>query len=258
MLTWRKSKAKGTRKARSKSLATSSTYILSLILPIVISGYALYGTRVVSRLWAEPTENQRYFRMLLCGYLWILLISPMFMPYLNDFIADLKNNFSDVNNLERMDMENLVKTVLAIGLRMLLDVIYKLLRVAKCIDKDYHQGWLRNKLLERNLYNYSKSLELVIVNLKNDKVYIGFIFHFDLPEVNWIGIVPLRSGYRDKKKRLQLTTDYYQGIKNMIKNLDKKSDESIVDVYMLIPSKEIVALQNYNPYLYNAMNTPTP
>ena len=248
MLTWRKSKAKGTRKARSKSLATNSTYILSLILPIVVSGYALYGTMVLSRFWAEPAENQRYFRMLLCGYLWILLISPMFMPYLNAFIT----------NPESMDVENLVKTVLAIGVRMLLDGIYILLRSVKCINQDYYRGWLRNKLMERKLYNYLKSLELVMVNLKNDKVYIGFILDFDLPEVNWIGIAPIMSGYRDEKKRLQLTTNYHQGIKNMIKNLDKKSDESIVDVSILIPSKEIVTLQNYNPHLYKAINTPTP
>ena len=229
-------------------MATNPTYILSLILPIVVSGYVLYGTMVVSRLWAEPTENQRYFRMLLCGYLWILLISPMFMPYLNAFIT----------NPESMDVENLVKTVLAIGLRILLDGIYKLLRVAKCINKDYYRGWLRNKWMERKLYNYSKSLELVIVDLKNDKVYIGFILDFELPEVNWIDIVPLRSGYRDEKKRLQLTTDYHRGIKNVIENLGNESDESIVNVSMLIPSKEIVTLQNYNPHLYKAINTSTP
>ena len=248
MLTWRKSKAKGIRKARSKSLATNSTHILSLILPLVVSGYALYGIMAISRFWAEPVASRRYFRILLCGYLWIFLISPMFMPYLNAFIT----------TPESMDVENLVKTVLAIGVRMLLDGIYRLLRFIECVDKDYHQGWLRNKLMERNLYNYSKSLELVIVNLKNDKVYIGFILDFDLPEVNWISIAPIMSGYRDEKKRLQLTTDYHQGIENMIENLGNESDESIVDVSMLISSKEIVALQNYNPHLYNAMNTSTP
>ncbi len=70
----------------------------------------------------------------------------------------------------------------------------------------------------------------VSITMGNDKIYIGLITHQFNPATptNYIGILPLQSGYRDADtKRMNLTTDYSQAQEQITQEIDDISAKII-------------------------------
>ncbi len=87
----------------------------------------------------------------------------------------------------------------------------------------------------------------VLMTLKNNKVYIGWITEAPNPVlVKHITIVPTESGFRDTNtKQLTITTRYWQVYQKI--QTEQLLDISQQDFTMVIPVTEILSISIYNP-----------
>jgi len=66
----------------------------------------------------------------------------------------------------------------------------------------------------------------VIITLKNEKVYVGFIESlFEPQETNYTVITPLLSGYRDQEKKIHFTTNYLDVVNRFIEKVENEEGE---------------------------------
>ncbi|WP_421846338.1 hypothetical protein [Marinomonas sp.] len=99
--------------------------------------------------------------------------------------------------------------------------------------------------------NNDEDSQVVCITLSSRKVYIGFcvggnnVLHGNLEHV---GIIPIRSGFRDKDSlELLITNDYESYFLDPNVNLD------IGEFIILIPTSEITSYQNFDLAAYEAI-----
>jgi hypothetical protein len=95
--------------------------------------------------------------------------------------------------------------LIALVLALLCNLVIRAERAKRILVKRHDNGFLR--LFHRAAAEY----RMVSVTLSNRKVYIGYVFRIPnlSPEEQFVGLLPVVSGYRDKDTlRLVLTTNY--------------------------------------------------
>lgn len=102
--------------------------------------------------------------------------------------------------------------------------------------------------------NVESSGRLIQFTLSTGKVYIGYPYEFNLyQKEDYIKIIPMISGYRDKEKlTLELTT-YYNPVYDIILSpeSDGMKDTTIDNFVVLIPVGQIVSVSAFDPEVYN-------
>jgi hypothetical protein len=114
--------------------------------------------------------------------------------------------------------------------------------------KKHENNPFKEKIVQNFYYNFTNKNKpkLLLFDLDNSKVYIGFVYRIGYPDVHQspesLTIIPVWSGYRDEKKHLILTTPY-KTIGNKTTTTFRES--SIYDVkdfnfetYKLYPQKK--------------------
>ncbi len=117
----------------------------------------------------------------------------------------------------------------------------KIFNERKQLIKAIHKiGSLLEKMLE-DAVTYEK---LVLLSLKNDKVYVGWVTYLPIPGVSkYIKIVPVYSGYRNKEKEVILTTNYL--------NLYKAKETGLAwELEKVILMDEILSCSIFNTDFY--------
>jgi len=110
---------------------------------------------------------------------------------------------------------------------------------------DLHGGPLEQLLLR------SMQEEIaVMITLKGGKVYVGDIGEGFVPGLHkHFLLLPSRSGYRDSKQRLELTTDYDEAF-DLIRKYESKHTEIIGTFRIVIPVDEVITATLYFPEIH--------
>lgn len=100
--------------------------------------------------------------------------------------------------------------------------------------------------LEILLSESCKQGGLVMLSLKNDKVYVGWVEVYPEPSAcPYIHIIPFLSGYRDEKKEVQMTTTYHQVYYDLIRTGRIKQIKDS-GVNLIIQSNEIISAGRFD------------
>ncbi|MBC6425095.1 MAG: hypothetical protein GDA51_01185 [Ekhidna sp.] len=112
-----------------------------------------------------------------------------------------------------------------------------------------------NKLgndLHKFLWTAFTNDKLIMISLKDSKVYIGFVDSFpDCDNFNfpYFKLFPLYSGYRsDQNRNLYITTNYFDAYENL-KNFDK-----LGNIEKVIKTDELISVSFFNKELYDQFN----
>jgi len=104
--------------------------------------------------------------------------------------------------------------------------------------------------LEQLLLRSMQEEKSVMLTLRGGKVYIGDIGSGFVPgEHTAIHLLPSKSGYRDKRQRLTITTDYDDATVK-IKEQEEDADNIIGSFVIAIPVDEVVAASLYLPEIH--------
>ncbi len=99
--------------------------------------------------------------------------------------------------------------------------------------------------LEKLLYRSLIDEKRVMLTLKNGKVYIGRVtISLSPQEDRDLMLLPSKSGYRDEKQRLMLTTDYDQTYRAIVET-EKDYLDIIADFGVTVPIPEVLTVSLY-------------
>jgi hypothetical protein len=119
-------------------------------------------------------------------------------------------------------------------------------------------GWAVDKNGDEieKLFKQSVDEALFIqITLKNDKVYIGYSEIIPIPnKTNYLILTPILSGYRDEKKQLHITTDYFKVVDEFLEKLDKKEKSITLNTDVIIKQDEILTACIYEQNIFDKFN----
>lgn len=117
----------------------------------------------------------------------------------------------------------------------------------------------KNNALEHFLLDSQVRMAPVSITLSSDKVYVGFVGELDPANghLEHITILPTLSGYRDDKKQLMFTTNYYthyaQSTDSWAEGVYSKTNFSKFRI--ILPSSEIVSISKFDLDTYIKINS---
>lgn len=121
-------------------------------------------------------------------------------------------------------------------------------------------GWAVDKNGDEieKLFKQSVDEALFIqVTLKNDKVYIGYSEIIPIPQkTNYLTLTPILSGYRDEKKQLHITTDYFKVVDEFLEKLDNDETSVTLNTDVIIKQDEILTASIYEQNIFDKFNNP--
>ncbi len=107
------------------------------------------------------------------------------------------------------------------------------------------------KLFKRSVVEAS----FIQVTLKNDKVYIGYSEIIPIPQkTNYLILTPILSGYRDDRKQLHITTDYFKVVEEFLEKLDSDEKSVTLNTDIIIKQDEILTACIYEQEIFNKFN----
>lgn len=121
-------------------------------------------------------------------------------------------------------------------------------------------GWAVDKNGDEieKLFKQSVNDALFIqITLKNDKVYIGYSEIIPIPQkTNYLTLTPILSGYRDERKQLHITTDYFKVVDEFLEKLDKNEKSVTLNTDVIIKQDEILTASIYEQKIFDMFNKP--
>lgn len=115
--------------------------------------------------------------------------------------------------------------------------------------------------LEQVLLDAQENDHLVLVTLKNRKVYVGYVINAQLStfrrydtQISYLSILPVLSGFRKEEDlRIQFTTEYYEMWTD--ENLLVEVGLSAKDFTIILPESEIVSVNKFDYYVFQRFDT---
>jgi len=94
---------------------------------------------------------------------------------------------------------------------------------------------------------------LIQINLKSNKVYIGFVARIPPPrQSDYYELLPVLSGYRDDlTKEMKITTEYYNALNKYQNNFEKSGN---FNMNILIKADQILSARAFDPDIYSEFN----
>lgn len=123
----------------------------------------------------------------------------------------------------------------------------------------------KNKAIETAIKNVGNEIELIFLNsfidrslvlisLKSDKVYIGWVKELPIPSIsNHIRVIPAISGYRNDSKEVEFTTHYLSVYADFVNNghVNRVQD---LNFDVVINLSEVVSVSNFDLEMYQKFN----
>ena len=115
-------------------------------------------------------------------------------------------------------------------------------------DRKYKLDLENLNELGKIVYEKVRGEEMIMVTLKNNKVYAGWpVEALNSQDSRWLRLVPQWSGYRDEQTRINIEIDYLA-----VFGMSPSKQNN-----MLISVEEIVTIQPFDPKIYKEFNPNT-
>lgn len=237
------------RKSRQVNSVPAAFYFLPLL-----AGFVLLKDTELSRYeLVRHSGHQLYFRVAFWGFI-VALSSFVLLLLLIKSIEFVSCNGS------RQDLRTMTQfladhhMLLSLSLSPLLGWIIP--RPVNFIADEYKWLWkaLEKNELEKLLAIAVMRDSLIMLSLKNEKVYCGYISNTPDPsfgEKRYIDLIPVISGYRDSEHRVVFTTKYDEALNGYSGNLEHLDEDSLV---VVIPIREVVSARMFDAEAYAAFN----
>lgn len=119
-------------------------------------------------------------------------------------------------------------------------------------------GWAVEKNgdeLEKLFKRSVDEASFIQITLKNEKVYIGYSEIIPIPQkTNYLTLTPILSGYRDEKKQLHITTDYFKVVDEFLEKLDNNEKSVTLNTDVIIKQDEILTACIYEQEIFDKFN----
>lgn len=229
-----------------------------LLLPVIVGYFILIYSHYFKYNTQRLTQNRIIFEsvsvaiiILTFGFLLRAVIEYLFPKLTPCLISSLK--FIPINKVDYL--WTIVFSCLTSIILVVSTNVYLLWRFRKfqligwAVDKN---GDELEKLFKKSVDEAS----FIQVTLKNDKVYIGYSEIIPIPQkTNYLTLTPILSGYRDDKKQLHITTDYFSVIDDFLKGLDNKETLITLNTDVIIKQDEILTAGIYEQAIFDKFNT---
>ena len=203
------------------------------------SGYIIYDAPICRLWWARSTNYALYFRIIVAGLSLVSVLSLLLyaLPF---------HSFP----LLGIELAPEQAPMLAFAIAIILRGIFA---IGTRFYGRYKPHWkyqldlknLNEKGLDQIVSEKIYANEMIMVTLKNNKVYTGWPLKAPNNEdSNWLRLVPEWSGYRDEKSIINVGTDYSTVF-------DTSSSEQ---GHMLISVGQIVTVQPFDTETFQKFN----
>ncbi|MDP4537212.1 hypothetical protein Q3O60_13550 [Alkalimonas collagenimarina] len=225
--------------------------------------------------WVTPKNRYKILRM--DGYslyfyigvygVFICLLAVSIIAVLDIFNVPSKifpSWVSYVKNLPETTLiaSSLVKSSLLSLSVVLIVYIFSLIKkiISTCTIKRKYRLALSIALTsdyEYILYESTSKYRSILITLESGKVYVGIVYNFDPMDgkAEFITIMPLLSGYRDKCQEVKFTTNYHEHYKSELGHLAAKMDNPetirlMKGYVIIIPAAQIVSISRFDINAY--------
>lgn len=222
-------------------------------LPL-LAGFVLLKDTELSRYeLVRHSGHQLYFRVAFWGFI-VALSSFLLMLLLIRSIEFVSCDGSRQGLREMAQFLADRHLLLSLSLSPILGWIIP--RAVNWFADEYKWLWkaLEKNELERLLAIAVMRDSLIMLSLKNEKVYCGYISNTPDPsfgDKRYIDLVPVISGYRDSEHRVVFTTKYDDALNGYSGDLSHLDDDSLV---IVIPIREVVSARMFDAEAYAAFN----
>lgn len=222
-----------------------------LVLPLAAGYYILTKSYKFKFRTQRLDRNSLFFETVICA-VFILLGAFLLKSFVYDqfFTITFKDSFKELNPLKSTPFSGMV------GVSFLLVVLITYLsnfllnreqeihRAIKAIGNEF----------ELMVSKAIKEEKLILLSLKNDKFYIGWVKEIPIPsQSNYLKIIPVFSGYRDNEKRLKFISQYIEAYSLLIEE-GKGNNFDDFNSDIVIPISEIITISFYDQEIYDILN----
>ena len=224
-------------------------FVLST-LSILASGYIVYDAPSCRLLLRRATGYSLYFRTIVTGLtiaLTLILLSYIISREIP--VSDLKLRLEEIPVFDlklRLEYIPILTLPAAFVLRIIAKIIVILFFGKSNPDRKYKLDLKNLNELSQIVYEKVYREEMIMVTLKNNKVYAGWpVEALNNEDSRWLRLVPQWSGYRDEQANINVETDYSTV-------LDRSSSKQN---QMLISVDKLVTIQPFDPEIYKEFNS---
>jgi hypothetical protein len=217
-----------------------------LLLPL-LGGFIFFSHWNRTAFFAKRQDSER---LLLYSSLWgvlflgISFLLSILLPY-TDWFTGLRHWWAF--NTPPIEFSGISSCALLLGVigQFALNKLWPFSRIWNKNKEGVRAIEKHGSQLEKLLYRALVERKRVMVTLKGGKVYIGRVAISLTPQEDRdLLLLPSKSGYRDDKQRLMLTTDYDLTYK-LIQENEPKYVEVIADFGVTIPIPDVLTASLY-------------
>ncbi|MGM1429544.1 hypothetical protein ACS126_09815 [Sphingobacterium lactis] len=222
-----------------------------LVLPLAAGYYILTKSYKFKFRTQRLDRNSLFFETVICA-VFILLGAFLLKSFVYDqfFTNNFKDSFKELNPLKSTPLSGMV------GVSFLLVVLITYLSNFLLNREQEIHGAIKaiGNEFELMVSKAIKEEKLILLSLKNDKFYIGWVKEIPIPsQSNYLKIIPVFSGYRDKEKRLKFTSQYIEAYSLLIED-GKGNNFDDFNSDIVIPISEIITISFYDQEIYDILN----
>ncbi len=222
-----------------------------LVLPLAAGYYILTRSYRFKFRTQRLDRNSLFFETVICA-VFILLGAFLLKSFVYDqfFTNNFKDSFKELNPLKTTPLSGMV------GVSFLLVVLITYVSNFLLNREQEIHGAIKaiGNEFELIVSKAIKEEKLILLSLKNDKFYIGWVKEIPIPsQSNYLRIIPVFSGYRDKEKRLKFTSQYIEAYSLLIQD-GKGSNFEDFNSDVVMPISEIITISFYDQEIYDILN----
>ena len=185
----------------------------TLILVPLIAGYYFAATWNRTKYRLHRAQGQRfYFKVALYG-LTLLFVSALLVHLYNasclpkpTFVLPLYERFGIEDGLQKNYTDSVIITLL-LGF-----LLGHLLNLQRDSNEKYFEEAIKDRDLERIIWDSMQEDFPLLISMENNKVYAGYVMQAIDPSTDstHLRIQPILSGYRNEHGKVDFTTNYAQ------------------------------------------------
>ena len=218
-------------------MSLSTNGLVLSALSILACGYLVYYAPLCRLWWVRVGGHTFYFRILVAGLCWFYLIDALLqLTTLHGLQVDRWLNFDIAQQ-----QTPLVAVIGAIIFRVLAKSVVWLYARDKNREYNLNLRSLDAEELATFVYHKAHAAELIMVSLKNGKVYAGWPHGIPGVDSKWLQLIPEWSGHRDAQGMIAMQTNYAK----IFSNTPYTEREP-----MLILVQEIVTVQPFDAEIF--------
>lgn len=231
-----------------------------LLLPVIVGYFILIYSHYFKYNTQRLAQNRIIFEsvsvaiiILVIGFSLRALVESIFPTFTPWLIEKLK--FFPIKKVDYL--WTIVFSCLLSIIAVLLTNLYLLWK----FKKFQLIGWAVDKNgdeIEKLFKQSAEEALFIQITLKNDKVYIGYSEIIPIPQkTNYLTLTPILSGYRDERKQLHITTDYFKVVDEFLEKLDNEEQSVTLNTDVIIKQDEILTASIYEQDIFDKFNKPT-